>query len=166
MNAVTRLHLEPLTKPQTPREWVALAHLLVSGIDTSMVDLRNWRASPPRDMDEWARKDGWTALGGCGTRACAGGHLVNHPVFQAAGLRYNTGDGPILVTAEGKTIIGATALGRVMGLTVEESFWLFGATLPCERVAFHDKHGRTPTEKEVFLTRCEEYLAGNKPARW
>lgn len=151
-----------LTIPKNAREWVALARTVMAAVDTEVVNLSVWRSRVPEDADG-ADTEGWSALRGCGTIACAAGHLVNHPAFRAAGLTFESDFGPTFPAPHPAfKYMGGEAMAIVMGLTPDEGDWLFGAVQPFERVYLESREGRWLNDKEVFLARCDRWLELNR----
>lgn len=151
LDALTRVE----TQPQTPREWVLLARLLMSGVDSEVVNLETWRSRNPDHATPGHDPNGWTALRGCGTIACAAGHLINHSAFRAAGLTFDPNVGPMFPTEHR----GGGAMAEAMGLPLGVGDWLFGPVDADERIAFRQKHGWAASDKDIFLARCDRWLA-------
>ena len=143
---------DPTLLPTTPRDWVILARDAVRGLDPELVWLELWR--DPITTIQRAREPQWTPDNGCGMLACAGGHLCAHPAFRAAGLYYDTDH--MTPRLRGDTVVsGATALMRLMGLSLADAWTLFRPR------ARHEAHIERGNDAALFVHRCNDWLANH-----
>jgi hypothetical protein len=111
--------------PRTPREWVILAGDIMSKVDRNMVNLDGWKfGGGGYGLDhEWL-----SDRAGCGTIACAAGHLCAHPTFRTQGLALGPA-GPVLrIRNPEAAYFGIAAMARVMRITYREGQDLFGSS--------------------------------------
>lgn len=117
-------------------ERLALARDIIASLPAETVNLEAWVWSPYEGYSST-----WDPEHGCGTIACAMGHLTAHPLFKEAGLHFN-------LENRSPEIGFARGFGAVVTL--------FGPNAYC----FGQRENDEPplNDRELFLHRCAKII--------